>query len=80
MGLRVEDYASDEALAEAGLVKLEAFYKSLGVPAGLSELGITDEHFEAMADHIVHHWFAPIEAFPVPFAKADVVEVLKRSL
>lgn len=80
MGLRVGDYASREALAEAGLVKLEAFYKSLGVPAGLSELGITDEHFEAMADHIVNHWFAPLEAFPVPFAKADVVEVLKRSL
>lgn len=80
MGLKAADFNSTEALAEAGLAALEAFYKKIGIPAGLSELGITDEHFEAMADHIVDHWFAPLEAFPVSFTKAHVVEVLKRSL
>lgn len=80
MGLDPSEFDSKEALAQAGVAALEAFYKSIGIPAGLSELGITDEHFEAMADHIVAHWFAPLEAFPVPFTKADVVEVLKRSL
>ncbi len=33
-----------------------------------------------MAEHIEKHWFAPLEAFPVPFSRKDVVEVLKRSL
>lgn len=31
MGLRADEFDSCEALAEAGLVKLEAFYKSIGV-------------------------------------------------
>ena len=37
MGLRADEFDSCEALAEAGLVKLEAFYKSIGVPSGLAE-------------------------------------------
>ena len=80
MGLCADEFDSCEALAEAGLVNLEAFYKSIGVPSGLAELGIDDTHFEAMAEHIEKHWFAPLEAFPVPFTRKDVVEVLKRSL
>lgn len=80
MGLRADEFDSCEALAEAGLVKLEAFYKSIGVPSGLAELGIDDTHFEAMAEHIEKHWFSPLEGFPVPFTREDVVEVLKRSL
>ena len=80
MGLCADEFDSCEALAEAGLVNLEAFYKSIGVPSGLAELGIDDTHFEAMAEHIEKHWFAPLEAFPGPFTRKDVVEVLKRSL
>lgn len=80
MGLCADELDSCEALAEAGLVNLEAFYKPIGVPSGLAELGIDDTHFEAMAEHIEKHWFAPLEAFPVPFTRKDVVEVLKRSL
>lgn len=70
MGLRADEFDSCEALAEAGLVKLDAFYKSVGVPAaGLAELGIDNTHFEAMAEHVEKHWFAPLEAFPVPFTR-----------
>lgn len=70
MGLRADEFDSCEALAEAGLVKLGAFYKSVGVPAaGLAELGIDNTHFEAMAEHVEKHWFAPLEAFPVPFTR-----------
>lgn len=75
-----DEFDSCEALAEAGLVKLEAFYKSIGVPSGLAELGIDDTHFEAMAEHIEKHWFSPLQGFPVPFTREDVVEVLKRNL
>ena len=51
-------------------MKLDAFYKSVGVPAaGLAELGIDNTHFEAMAEHVEKHWFAPLEAFPVPFTR-----------
>lgn len=80
MELKREDFASEASLIEAALTKLEQFYRSLGVPAGLKELGVTDEHFAAMAHHIDTHWFGPLSAFVVPFTEADVVEVLKRSL
>lgn len=53
MGLRADEFDSCEALAEAGLVKLEAFYKSIGVPSGLAELGIDDTHFEAHREALV---------------------------
>lgn len=38
-------------LAEAGIDALEAFFRKSGVPMSLTELGITDEHFEEMAAH-----------------------------
>lgn len=80
MELKREDYESDAALIEAAFKKLEDFYRSIGVPAGLKDVGVTDEHFKAMAEHIDSHWIAPLSAFVVPFTVDDVVEVLKRSL
>ena len=62
------------------MVKLEEFYRSIGVPENLSTFGITDEYFEAMGKHIDSHWMAPLKAFVVPFEVSDVVEVLKRCL
>ncbi len=80
MELKREDFGSDAELAEAGMVKLEEFYRSIGVPENLSTFGITDEYFEAMGKHIDSHWMAPLKAFVVPFEVSDVVEVLKRCL
>ena len=79
-GLRRENYESESALIEAGLKALEDFYASLGVPSGLSKLGVTNEHFAAMAEHIRTHWLASFEYCYVPMNNEDIVTVLERSL
>ena len=79
-GLKKEDYKSEAELIEAGLVALEDFYKSLGIPENFTKIGITDEHFKAMAAHVNKYWIAPLSLFFVPFTEDDVVEVLKRCL
>ena len=79
-GLRRDDYESEEALIEAGLKALEDFYASLGVPSGLSKLGVGSEHFAAMAEHIKTHWIASFDYCYVPMTNEDIVTVLDRSL
>lgn len=39
--------------ANAGIDATETFLKNLGIPMTLTELGITEEHFQAMAEHAV---------------------------
>lgn len=79
-GLRRENYESEADLIEAGLKALEDFYASLGVPSGLNKLGITNEHFAAMAEHISTHWIASFDYCFVPMTNEDIVTVLERSL
>lgn len=38
--MEVEDIGSDEEIALAGIAKLEAFYRSIGMPTNMRELGI----------------------------------------
>lgn len=42
-------FRDTEAIIQEGITRLRAFYKTLGLPATLSELGIGEEHFEEMA-------------------------------
>ncbi|HIV54838.1 MAG TPA: iron-containing alcohol dehydrogenase [Candidatus Anaerobiospirillum stercoravium] len=79
-GLKRENYGSEAELIEAGLKSLEDFYASLGVPSGLGKLGITNEHFKAMAEHIKTHWIASFDDCFVPMTTDDIVTVLERSL
>ena len=37
--------------AKAGISALEKFFASIGVPEGLSKIGVDDTHFKAMAEH-----------------------------
>ena len=67
-------------MIEAGLKALEDFYASLGVPSGLSKLGVGSEHFAAMAEHIKTHWIASFDYCYVPMTNEDIVTVLDRSL
>ena len=60
--------------------KTEEFFKSIGMPSKLSELGITEEHFEDMATHIKKHWFAPLTIAPRPADHAGILEILRNSL
>ncbi len=55
------------------------FFKKIGLPTALHETGVTDEHFEEMADHVVSHWWDLKHAFR-PIDKAGVLEILRASL
>lgn len=66
--------------AKKAIELTEEFFKSLGLPSKLSELGITDKHFDAMATHIEQHWFAPLTIALRPVDHDGVVEILKNSL
>ena len=69
----------DEALlAEEGIACLEEFFRNAGIPGTLSELGITDEHFRAMAEHANVGNFLK-DAF-VPLTNDDIVEIYKACL
>ncbi len=67
-------------IAKKAIDKTEEFFKSLGMPSKLSELGITDEHFENMATHIENHWFAQLTNALRPIDHAGIVEILKNCL
>lgn len=55
------------------------FFASIGIPRRLSEVGVTDEHFEAMAEHVGKCWWSLAGALR-PIDKAGVIEILKASL
>ena len=52
------------------------FYARICVKATPSS---NNEHFEAMAEHVLKHWF-PLETAFTPLDKAAVIAILKASL
>lgn len=75
MGLSGDD---EVKLAHKAIDALEEYFISTGIPMKLSELGITDEYFEKMAEHACSR-YALENAF-VPLTKEDIVAILKASL
>ena len=75
MGLDSDD---DRALAFAGIDALERYFKETGIPMTLSELGIDDKHFEAMAAHANVDGYLK-DAF-VALTNEDIVEIYKACL
>ena len=55
------------------------FFASIGIARRLSEVGVTDEHFEAMAEHVGKCWWSLAGALR-PIDKDGVLEILKASL
>ena len=57
---------SDEEIAREAIRKTRDFFRSLGLPSRLSEIGITDEHFDVMAkkaaDGGMAYGFVPLDA------------------
>lgn len=74
-GLEGDD---EHELAWKGIDALEQFFKDSGIPMTLGELNITDEYFEAMAEHCTGSGRL-LKAF-VPLTTADVVQILKDCL
>lgn len=67
----------DFAIAKEAIAKTREFFVSLGLPATLSEIGITDEHFEIMsrkaADGGLANGFVPLDA-------EDVMTIFRSAL
>ena len=49
MKIKGDENDSDEELAYKGIIALEGFYRSIGMPTRLSELGVYEDSFEALA-------------------------------
>jgi alcohol dehydrogenase YqhD (iron-dependent ADH family) len=64
-----------EKTALEGIKRLENFYKSLGLPISLKELGITDDRLEEMADKCTNSDRATVGNF-VKLSKTDVFNIL----
>lgn len=67
------------SIANQAIDKTAEFFASIGIPSRLSDVGVTDEHFEAMADHVAKCWWS-LEGALRPIDKAGVVSILKASL
>lgn len=66
-------------LANAAIDKTAEFFASIGIPQRLSDVGVDDTHFEAMADHIPTCWW-PLSQALRPIDKAGILEILRASL
>ncbi len=60
--------------------KTAGFFKSIGLPSKLSEMGVTDEHFGQMADHVLRIWFGDFKTAIRPLGREDIIGILKASL
>ena len=60
--------------------KTAEFFKSIGLPSKLSEMGVTDEHFGQMADHVLKIWFGDFKTAIRPLGREDIIGILKASL
>jgi len=71
------DYSceSDETLALKGIEALQNFFKKIGMPTTLTELGIKDNRFEEMALKATHSDTMKVGNF-VPLNKDDIVKIL----
>ena len=60
--------------------KTAEFFKSIGLPSKLSEMGVTAEHFGQMADHVLKIWFGDFSTAIRPLGRQDIIDILNASL
>ncbi len=65
--------------ANTAIEKTSAFFKSLGLPVSLREVGIGEEHLKEMAEAAANHKGGKISGFKTLYAK-DIFEIYKASL
>jgi alcohol dehydrogenase len=79
----VSPESKDElGLAMEGIDRFEAFFRTIGCPTRLSELGIKDDLFVRYAEDavlVVRDEDGNLPGRP-PLSKADIVEVLRSAL
>jgi alcohol dehydrogenase YqhD (iron-dependent ADH family) len=69
-----QDFESPERTALEGISKLKQFWKGIGMPISLPELGVPDDRLEEMAKRAVA--FGPLGSF-VPIGEHEALEILK---
>ena len=74
-GLEGED---DQALAQEAIDRLEAYFKSTGIPMTLQEVGIGPEHIEDMAAHAIQ--VGRLDRAFVPLTKEDLAAIYRMCL
>lgn len=67
-------------IATDAIEKTAAFFRELGLPSKLSELGVTDAHFEEMTDHMLKIWYGDFSKALRPIDRAGILEILKAAL
>ncbi len=71
----------DDALAaEKHIDMMESFFKELGMPTALSELGIEEKNIETLADIATNNGAKKIGLAPMPLDKEHVIELYKHCL
>ncbi len=73
------DFEDPERTALAGIDRLKGFYKDVGLPTSLKELGISDDRLEEMADKCTSSNTKTVGNFK-KLGKQDVLNILKMAL
>ena len=74
----VSDTGNDFEMAMIGIEKTEQFFKDIGLPTTLTELGIDDRNFSEMAHNAVLH--GKLQNAYVPLDDISVIKILKECL
>ena len=69
------DYEHPELTAWQGIETMKAFFKGIGMPVTLSEVGITEASFDALAENITFGYTRQVPSF-VPIGKAEILDIL----
>jgi Uncharacterized oxidoreductases, Fe-dependent alcohol dehydrogenase family len=72
------DGAEDSVLAEEAIQATAEFFRELGIPMTLTEVGINDSKFGEMAEHAIH--YGGLDHAWIPLRHEDIVEILKMCL
>lgn len=72
-------YWDTERTALEGIVRLEMFSKSIGMPIRLNELGIVDDRLDEMADKCTNSDKSTVGNF-IKLGKSDVYDILKLAI
>jgi len=70
------DYSSPEWTVREGIRRLKAFYRAIGMPVILKELGVYDDRFEEMAEKATISDTKVLGNF-IPIRKRDVLEIYR---
>lgn len=66
---------NDEEIAEKGLAAMETWMKELGLAMNITELGVTDEMIEGIADATIH-----LNGGYKELSREDIITILKESM